>query len=139
MAVAIAVAQARAQPVVVDLLGPLGAAVFGETCDRPRTPCLAHRRRQCRVIREREYRLGKRLGFARGNEQPCLAFAYKIFQAADLRRDHRPTALHRLERDHPEALAERRHDDDLRLLDRPLDRSHVAEEAHLLREAELAR
>src|SRR5581483_7009739 len=36
---------------------------------------------------------------------------------------------HRLERDHPEALAEGRDDDDRRLLDQRLHRRHVAEAA----------
>ena len=50
--------------------------------------------------------------------RPGLALAHEVLEPADRRRDHRPRALHRLERDHAEALAERRHDDGERLLDR---------------------
>ena len=50
-------------------------------------------------------------------------------EPADGGGDHGAASLHRLQRDHPEALAERRDDDDRGLLDRALHRRDVAEEA----------
>jgi hypothetical protein len=91
-----------------------------------------------RVGREREHRVGERLRLAGRYQQTGLAVAHKVLQPADRRRDHRARAFHRLERDHPETLAERRNHDRERLLDRALNRRHVPEEPHRFREAELA-
>ena len=109
---------AAVEPVAVDLLGPLGAAVLREALDRAAPRLDAHRGGAGRVGGEREHRLGERLGFARRHEQAGLAVADEVLEAADRGGDHRPRPLHRLERDHPEAFAERRHDDRERLLDR---------------------
>src|SRR5207253_8067738 len=59
------------------------------------------------------------------DEQPRLALAHDVFQSSDRCGDHRPRALHGLERDHAEAFAERRHNHGERLLDSGLDRRHV--------------
>ena len=123
----------------VDLLGPLGAAKLGEPLDRPAARLEPHRGRVRRIGREREHRLGERLGVPGLDEQARLAVAHEILEPADRGGDHRPRALHRLERHHPEALAERRHDDRHRVLDRPLDGRHVAEEADGAVQPELAR
>ena len=82
---------------------------------------------------------GERVGVARLHEQAGLAVAHEVLEAADRGGDHGPRPLHRLERDHAEALAERRHDDGERLLDRALHRRDVAEEPHGAVEPELAR
>ena len=74
-------------------------------------------------------RRAQRLGLAGRDEHARLAVADELAEAADRRGDHRPGALHRLERDHAEALAHRRDDDDGGPLDRALDRRDVAEEA----------
>ena len=115
----------------VDLLGPLGAAVLGEALDRAAHPRQAAHLAPPRPGRSRaaasrrrasRRRPGRRAGRSRRR-------ATRSSSPPIDARDHGPRALHRLERDHAEALAERRHDDDLRLLDRVLDRRDVAEEA----------
>ena len=119
---------AKAEPVAVDLLGALGAAHLGEALDRAPARLAAHRRGARRVGRELEHRRRERVGVAGRHEQAGLAVAHEVLEPADRRCDHGPRALHRLERDHAEALAERRHDDRERLLDRALHRRDVAEE-----------
>ena len=64
-----------------------------------------------------------------GTSSPVSPSATISGQAADGARDHRPAALHRLERDHPEALAERRHDDDRGALQHGLGGGDAAEQA----------
>ena len=58
----------------------------------------------------------ERVGVARRHEQTGLAGDDDLGQAADGAGDDRTTALHRLERHHAEALAERRHEHDRRAL-----------------------
>src|SRR5437764_993313 len=79
----------------------------------------------------------QRLDLASWDEQPRVAVPDDVAEPADGCGDHRPRTLHRLERDHPEALAERRDDHDRRALDRPLHRHDVAEEAHRFLQLEL--
>ena len=102
---------------------------------RPASPIVAARGRS---DASSTMRLGERLGVAGRNDETGLPVLDDLGQPADRARDHRTAALHRLERDHPEPLAERRDDDDRRLLDRPLHRRHEAEEAHGVVQPELA-
>jgi len=94
-------------------------------------------RRALRIRRERDERPGKRLHLGNRHEVAGLAVDDELAEPADLRRDHRPRPLHRLERDEPETLPQRRHDDAGGLLDRALNRGDEAEEAHRVVEAEL--
>ena len=77
---------------------------------------------EAELARELDERSGERLGLAARYEQAGFAVDDELAEAADLRGDDRPGALHRLERDHPEAFAERRHDDDRARVDRVGDR-----------------
>ncbi len=61
-----------------------------------------------------------------GHEQAGAAVVDDLGQAADGAGDHGPPAFHRLERDHPEALPERGHDDDLGALEDRRDLRDVA-------------
>ena len=76
---------------------------------------------------------------AGGTTRPGLAVGDDLGKSADRARDHRARPLHGLERDHPEAFSERRHDHDRGVLDRLLHRRDEAEEAHRVLEPELAR
>ena len=101
---------------------------------RPARPISAAR---AEVRRQSDDRVRQRLGLAGRHEVAGDAVLDELAEAADLCGDHRPRTFHRLQRDHPEALAHRRHDDDRRLLDRPLDRRDVAEEPHRVFDLEL--
>ena len=87
-----------------------------EARERALPPGLAHRAARARG-RRRRGRSRRASGSASpgGTSTPGLAVADDLAEAADRRGDHRPRALHRLERDHAEALAHRRDDDDRRL------------------------
>ena len=130
----------RAQRALVERLRALDAARLEELRQRSLAAEAAHLGARGRG-RPPARRSRARSGSATPglDEQPGLAVADELAEPADRGGDHRPRALHRLERDHPEALAHRRHDDDRRLLDRALDRRDVAEEAHRVGDAELAR
>ena len=123
----------------VDLLGPFGAAQLGEPLDRAAAGLEAHRGGMRGVGCQREHRRSQRLGVAGRHEQARLSVPNEVLEPADRRRDHRPRALHRLERDHPEPLAERGDDDRQRILDRLLNGRHMAEEADGAVQPELAR
>ena len=100
------------EPEAVDLLGPLGAAVLREALDRadarPRRPIASA---PSGSFASRSIASASASASPRRDEQTRLALADEVLEPADRGGDHRPRALHRLERDHPEALAERRHDD----------------------------
>ena len=72
-----------------------------------------------------------------GTSRPDRPSCDDLGKPSDGARDHGPAALHRLERDHPEALAERRHDDDLRALEDLTDALDATEERDDVVEAEL--
>ena len=94
--------------------GPRGSAR-----PRARAPARPISAAPAGVVREPQHRRRRATSASPGgDEQARLAVADEVLEPADRRGDHRPRALHRLERDHAEALAERRHDDDVRLLDR---------------------
>src|SRR5207253_5562938 len=118
------------QRALVEELGPGDAALLAEVRERTPPSRLAEAPRSLEIASELDDRARQRLRRARLDEQPRLAVPDELAEPADVGGDHRPTALHRLERHHAEALAERRHDEDRRVLDRPLDRRYVAEEAH---------
>src|SRR5581483_6844232 len=94
--------------------------------------------RERQVAAEPDDRVAQRLHLARRHEVAGEAVLDELAEAADRGGDHRPRALHRLERDHAEALAHRRNDDDRRALDRALHRRDVAEEANCVADLELA-
>ena len=95
--------------------------------------------REVEIAGELDDRVAQRLRLAGRHEQARLAVAHELAEPADRGGDHRARTLHRLERDHAEALAHRRDDDDRGALDRGLDRRDLAEEAHGVGDAELAR
>ena len=101
---------ARARP--VELGGPVGAAILRELRERALATGRAHARRHVPGRRRARRSPARAHGIARRHEQAGLAVGDDLRQPADGARDHRSAALHRLERDHAEALAERRDDDD---------------------------
>ena len=123
----------------VESLDALRRALLREGLERTPATGLAHRGGTRQVGRDSHHRVGERLRVAGRDDEARLAVGDDLGQAADVARDHRPAALHRLQRDHAEALAERRDDDGSRGLDRALDRRDEPQEANRLREAELVR
>ena len=101
-------------------------------------PSLPERRRARAVRREARIASASCSTSDGGDEQAGAAVLHDLGKPADGARDHGPPALHRLERDHPEALAERRHDDDLRALEDLTDALDVTEERDDVVEAEPA-
>ncbi len=71
-----------------------------------------------------------------GDEDPGPTVVDDLRQAADGARDHGAAALHRLERDQPEALAEGRDDDDVGALEHRRDGRDATEEGHRIFEPE---
>jgi len=127
------------EPEAVELVRPLGAPLLRKSLDRAHASGGAHRPHALGVARELEHRRRERLRLGDGDEQAGLAVADDVLEPADRRRDHGPPALHRLQCDHPEALAERRDDDDRRIVDRALRRRHVPEEPQRGAEVERVR
>jgi len=112
----------------VDRLDAVGAALLRELRERAFPTGCAHHRGACAVARNRNERLGECVGVARRDEEARATVLDDLRQAADVARDHGAAPLHRLERDHSEPLAERRHDDDLGPLEDRLWRRHASEE-----------
>ena len=118
----------RRQSALVERLDPRDTALRGELVDargERRLPSRRHlqgrrRARRSRPRGPRHQRAGRRCRSPRRRRSR---------KPADRARDHRPRALHRLERDHAEALPERRDDDDRGALDRLLHRRHEAEKS----------
>ena len=75
-------------------------------------------------------------GVAGGNQEARAGVLHHLREAADGAGDHGAATLHRLERDHPEALAERGHDHDLGTLEDRGRRRDAAEERHAVVEPE---
>ncbi len=113
----------------VERLHPLDAALGRELLEGTLAACFPHRRGAREIPCERDDRLGERLGVRGRDDEPRLPVGDDLGKPAHGARDDRPRALHGLERDHAEPLAERGHDDDRRVLDRGLHGRHEAEEA----------
>src|SRR5712691_13279055 len=121
---------AAVQPFLVEELSSFRAPLLAEVLECAAAPRLAHLLSQAEIAGKPDDRLRERFRFARWYEQARDALVDELAEAADLGCDQRARPLHRLQRDHPEVLTDRGDDHDLRLLDRPLDRRDVAEEAH---------
>ena len=128
----------RGERALVELLDALDAALRRELRQCSSAPALPSRRRG-EVARERDDRVREGVGVSRWNDDPGLTVGDDLRKPAHRARDDGPRALHRLERDHAEPLAERGHDDDRGVLDRLLHRRDEAEEANGVVEPELAR
>ena len=113
----------------VERLHALDAALGRELLEGTLAACFPHRRGAREIPCERDDRLGERLGVRGRDDEPRLPVGDDLGKPAHGARDDRPRALHGLERDHAEPLAERGHDDDRRVLDRGLHGRHEAEEA----------
>ena len=98
---------------------------------------LAHLRCTRRIPRKAHDRFFQGLRFPGRNEETRDAVLDELAQTADLGRNHRSCALHRLERDHAETFAHRGDDDDRGVLDRLLHRRDVAQETDRVPELEL--
>ena len=120
----------------IELGGALGAPLLRELGERPLAAGCSERGCPRWVAGELADRAGERVDVGRWDEHARAAVVDDLRQAADSARDHRPPALHRLERDHPEPLPERRHHHDLRPLEDARDARHVAEEGHAVVEPE---
>ena len=104
----------------VEHLGPLDAALRRELARARARGRLRPSRPHAEVARERDDRLRERLGVGRAGRRG-RSRRRRRSRAARRRRSRSPARpLHRLERDHAEALAERRDDDDRGVLDRAL-------------------
>ena len=111
----------------VDRLGPVRAALLRELARaRARVRPRPSPRRVPGPRRARRSPPASASASPGGTSRPGAAVLDDLRQPADGAGDHRPAALHRLERDHPEALAERRHDDDLGPLEDRRERARPA-------------
>ncbi len=90
----------------VELDGAGGAPLLGELLDRPGAPRVSERGRARVVRREGADRIRELPHVGGRDEQPGPAVLDDLGKPSDGARDHGPAALHRLERHHPEPLAE---------------------------------
>ena len=120
----------RRERALVELLDALDAALGRELRERASAGGGAHLGGTREIARERDDRVRESVGVGGSHDQAGLAVGDDLGKPADRARDDGPRALHRLERDHAEPLAERGHDDDRGVLDRLLHRRDEAEEAN---------
>jgi len=120
----------------VDRLDPVGAALLRERDERALAAGGTHVCGARRVPGQLGDRGGERLRVAGGYEEAGAAVLDDLPQAADVARDDWSATLHGLERDHPETLAERRHDDHLGPLEDRCRRRDPPEEGDDVLQAE---
>ena len=124
----------RASKRLVELGRSVGAALLRELRQRTIATRRTHRGDARRVGDELDDRRCQRRRVVRRDEETRLAVVDDLGQPTDADRDHGPPALHRLERNHPEALAARGDDDDRGALHRRPGRRDPPEEAHAVAE-----